>query len=709
MNSTCNKIQSEEIKLIKIAESQSTEFSIFIGSQASLPEQFAAKELRKYLLKICNCQFDIQIDPPVPNQPGFYIGVADKTHPASSLLFDRKIALKLDGFAIIPIKKTILFIGNTPRSCIYATYAFLEQLGCRWYHLHPKDQIIPQKNRLTWQPNKIISNPHWKRRIMFFTPQESNEKTIQLFKWGIDWMVKNRFNQISLFAGEFKISVWTGEPWDSVKQELLPEIKKRGLDIELGGHVFHFFINPETYFAKKPEYFSLINGKRNNTAQLCLSNPELTKEFSKNLIEYFQSHPETNVITLAPNDYWNMFCECDECRKLSKSDNLMNFTNQILTDLKRQIPKIKQVYVAYAAYVDPPRKVPPKQDLTLFFCAWDRCYAHSIANPKCTYNNEHFWIPIQKWKKFVDREMWLYEYYGTANIFRSNMIPLTRIIKQDIMHASSMNFQGFLLNQTHIATWWTYGWNDYYCGRLLWNMQSKTQNIFNEYLENMYGAAASIIKKHFSYMERISQFDGNYIRRSFPRGEGKKSLEIQIKDLGKIDKILTCANANLKETEKISLEEMQLERVTKCRISLAYTIKDLQILQLHTMAKYLLWCAEEIRGSDEQKTDKFLSECKTIFSRLKSLIKETNNYVINHAKRLDGLFFVVKIAEEYDKILADIKTREEKMSNKKESFTVYNSPLLMSTHDPKATGAVIHYKRGKRHKEDLIISQSVTS
>ena len=64
----------------------------------------------------------------------------------------------------------------------------------------------------------------------------------------------------------------TGKPRDRV----VPELKKRGLNLILGGHTVHTWM-PDTYFAAHPAWFAYTAGERKAPA-LCLSNEEMAGE-----------------------------------------------------------------------------------------------------------------------------------------------------------------------------------------------------------------------------------------------------------------------------------------------------------------------------------------------------------------------------------------------------------------------------------------------
>ena len=57
-------------------------------------------------------------------------------------------------------------------------------------------------------------------------------------------------------------------------------------------HTFYRLLPPDQYFAKHPEWYSLVNGQRTcKGAQLCLTNDEMRKELTRVALEWIHQNP----------------------------------------------------------------------------------------------------------------------------------------------------------------------------------------------------------------------------------------------------------------------------------------------------------------------------------------------------------------------------------------------------------------------------------
>jgi hypothetical protein len=85
------------------------------------------------------------------------------------------------------------------------------------------------------------------------------------------------------------------------------------VDISTGGHTYERAAPVEEYYDKHPEYFALVNGKRINAGQYCISNPELQELFYRDLCKWLDKGYE--IVGLGQPDGFQC-CQCDDCKKL---------------------------------------------------------------------------------------------------------------------------------------------------------------------------------------------------------------------------------------------------------------------------------------------------------------------------------------------------------------------------------------------------------
>lgn len=80
------------------------------------------------------------------------------------------------------------------------------------------------------------------------------------------------------------------------------------------GHNLTNTVPPATYFDSHPEYYALVNGKR-QTTQLCTSNPDVVRLSIEHINAYFDANPQATSYSLCPDDNKD-FCECANCTAL---------------------------------------------------------------------------------------------------------------------------------------------------------------------------------------------------------------------------------------------------------------------------------------------------------------------------------------------------------------------------------------------------------
>ena len=78
-------------------------------------------------------------------------------------------------------------------------------------------------------------------------------------------------------------------------------------------HTFSRLVPPEKYFKDHPEYFSLVNGKRQNGyAQLCCTNPDVIRICTEEIRKAMRAQPQATVFSVSQND-------CDKHCRLSRA------------------------------------------------------------------------------------------------------------------------------------------------------------------------------------------------------------------------------------------------------------------------------------------------------------------------------------------------------------------------------------------------------
>jgi hypothetical protein len=288
--------------------------------------------------------------------------------------------------------------------------------------------------------------------MMLDFPLQTVAQTIAI----ADWIAKNRLNWVHECPNAH------GEPtaWYERRDRVVPELKKRGLRLLLGGHTMHTWL-PETNFASHPEWFALDGGER-KPRSLCIGNPEMTAELIKNMQQFLDRCPEVNVIDLWHPD-GEVFCHCPKCTrgvtaaadvkdKQSSSPpadavqsayviSYVEFVNQVAAAIATSHPK---VMIGPLVYSQTDRAVPdgcpPLADNVFIGLAhfFRDSYRPLIGEPKSAINlrflgNDLTWIAKSK-------HSYVYEYYNAwTGVY---VYPGAQVIVRDLQTLHQLQVQG---------------------------------------------------------------------------------------------------------------------------------------------------------------------------------------------------------------------------------------------------------------------------
>lgn len=140
------------------------------------------------------------------------------------------------------------------------------------------------------------------------------------------------------------------------------------------GHGFPSLVSREEYFEIHPEWFALLDGKRNPYVewwQYCYSNDELAQTIADKICEKFEKDPDLIQHTVAINDGWyHGWCECEKCRAIGNpSDTAIYFSNKLAKLIGKRFPNHKLTFLSYfPTYFPPTKAVDPAPNVEVMFC-----------------------------------------------------------------------------------------------------------------------------------------------------------------------------------------------------------------------------------------------------------------------------------------------------------------------------------------------------
>lgn len=344
------------------------------------------------------------------------------------------------------------------------------------------------------------ARPAFSYRMMLDYPMLSVAQTIAI----CDWIAKNRMNWVRECPNAH------GEPtaWFERRDRVVPELKKRGLHLIVGGHTMHTWV-AETNFASHPEWFALESGAR-KPPTLCVSNPEMTVELIKNMQRFLDRCSEVDVIDLWHTD-GTVFCHCAKCTRGVAAEtakdqqsrsmptdavqsayviSYIEFVNRVAEAIAKSHPKVMVGPLIYSQTDHAmPDACPAPADNTLVGLAhfFRDSYRPLIGEPRSAINlrflgNDLTWMAKAK-------HAYIYEYYN--GLTAPYIYPGAQVIVRDLQTLHQLEVQGVSSDM--------YGYspiNMYVAARALWSPNLSWKGAVRDFCVRYYGDAGEAMAEN---------------------------------------------------------------------------------------------------------------------------------------------------------------------------------------------------------------------
>jgi len=415
-------------------------------------------------------------------------------------------ALTPEEYAILPRDNQIFVIGADARGVVYGTYALLECFGCRW--LAPAfdfyggaHELIPKRQFASLSlDGDIIESPVLKYRKLYV--EEGHSHNVENLKQLVEWMPKRRFNTLVIpidYQGRGRVR------WDHWRQALTPELKRRGITIEVGGHGYPNFLNATmengTLFKRRPEWFGLNEqGERDPDPRrvFCTSNREAVDYLLNNVVAYLQAHPEIDVFDFWPPD-GARWCECPACEALgTPSDRHARLVSKTAAVLKERFPALRLECIAYATFRTPPSEGLLSKEVLVDFCPIAQCFEYAIYDASSPTNRAYA-EDLKQWAQVFPGEVCIYSYYRKY-AWDSLPILLPHYMQDDLRFYHALGLRG-ISSYAEPGDWSTYELNHYILGGLAWNPEADVNALIEEFAAARFGPHADLGREVYALLE----------------------------------------------------------------------------------------------------------------------------------------------------------------------------------------------------------------
>lgn len=263
----------------------------------------AADELREIIAKSTGVDLPVSTNKTSESQNCIFVGQSS----ASEKIFG-KLELSEGDSRVMVKDDALLFCGGGWRGDLDAVYGFVrEKLGYRIYSTEDGAEKIVKADCIELPSETLV----YKRAF------PKNHGLTHTYLYGSTNLVPYLFRN-----GSFGRKNWAAmTKYRDVECDLPMRDSGHGFFLYVGckryGMDLYEWDEKRDYFAEHPEWFSMSNaGGRSDRLQLCFSNKEHRKEFTKRVLERCRRVGGSGVLTIGANDVPGPFCNCPECKAL---------------------------------------------------------------------------------------------------------------------------------------------------------------------------------------------------------------------------------------------------------------------------------------------------------------------------------------------------------------------------------------------------------
>lgn len=492
--------------------------------------------------------------------------------------------INADGFAFVTSGNDLWIIGNEPRALLYGVYMYCKKfLGYQWTHLD-KEELVEQK--LCIDNELFIHEPMFVRRGNILETINDPGYINAL----VDWGVKNGQNEF----------FFTFFLWDEVKSYITSGLKKRDVQVTLGGHSLKYLLS---IVQKEKENNHLDNYEN---LQFFGENITLQDEVINKIISICQDNEVITRISLWPEDVG-----IEEKNAVGFLSNYIRFTERLKSSLNAANLTVEVEYIVYNAGLSwdmlERKQTEVSAEVDVLYAYWGRDYSSSLHSSDP--NQVRALQALEDWNTQASlnvRTLTVLEYYSDHFMLSELFPPLLTRIGSDLEDYKQLQITGVLnlivpvhRKQTTYEVSDNYPWkwihhlNNYIYSRIAWG--EKYNVVLEEYF-SMFKEEKEVFQQMLLDLEKLISPYTKWNIPLFPArvvdpekvSQSKSSLQI---------------STDLKETEKylstIELSEIEslLPLQTKDNYN-SYSPKEMTLFYIYYLRLINKIYAEEWGSKD---------------------------------------------------------------------------------------------------------------
>ncbi len=486
--------------------------------------------------------------------------------------------------------------GNTPRGTLFAVYAFLrEKLGARWYWPGESGEFLPKLSQYkvsAWQ----------KKWRPFFDLREMSICSIWRHRHAD---TERWFPKVFLNCG-----IQTPE----IREEIDYVRRTSGHHVSLPLAMSE----REKIFAEHPEWFSLLNGKRDIKGIAgCWSNEGFYSYTVSNLVKRIRDNKAVLanffVADIVPR------CECESCTvDPDKSARWWKYYAKLIEGIRKEIPGMRFAGLPYQEYRPVPGiKVENLEHVD--YCQYNRCYYHGLDDPKCEMNARSM-KEFRAWEKQAPLGLYGYE-FDVVN--QAMYLPMWNVFEDEMRIFKAMRLKRvkteYSVNLNRLA-----GKNPLPRSRVgqlasrlayyAWAMSAfdpdiEMDELLDDFCRRVYGNGAEAMK---SYHKLMADAWGNMTTHITYFGNPTRSVAMRLVTVelektarARLNEAAAAVNGNSREFREIRLDAECFANWAKlaAEARAGGTIHDMKLIRDDDAFNVLAWLtAHTKKGTKAQKT-----------------------------------------------------------------------------------------------------------
>src|SRR5690606_21250450 len=263
-------------------------------------------------------------------------------------------------------------------------------------------------------------------------------------------------------------------------------------------HSFHWLLPANKYFQKHPEYFALIDGKR-NPSQPCLSHPAVYNIMLANLRKEIAAYPHINIWSVSQNDGYN-YCHCNICEAVYKKEGgymgvLLPFVNKFAI----AFPNKTISTLAFLFSDEPPKTIKPERNVEIVYCTWNTSRKIPISKSK-DERSQQVRRQLKEWKKLTDNIL-VWDYISN---FVHSLYPFPNLqtIQPNLEYYRSLQIERMFQQGIGYMQGEFSELKGYLVCKLLWDINIDREKLTEDFVNHYYGPASPYILSYLKSLEK---------------------------------------------------------------------------------------------------------------------------------------------------------------------------------------------------------------